>query len=192
MTVIAAAVTKKDGVVFASDSELTNDFTKYNEGYSKVWAVESHRYVFGACGSLRVMQVIKHWTTWPYFRDDAIDIEEFVVKEIIPTLRETLAEHACLEVNKKTESFEGEIMMAWDDNLAVIDSSFSVILPLSKRYAIGSGQSEALGSLGISGSYTKNNVIEAARKASYTAIGVGGPIWCVSTKTMKVEKVLES
>ena len=104
MTVIAAAVTKKDGVVIVGDSELSGDFTKDTDGYSKIWVSESQGYIFGACGSLRVMQVIKHWTSWPYYRNDITDLEEFMVKDVVPNVRESLFEHGALEVNKKTES----------------------------------------------------------------------------------------
>ena len=128
MTVIAAAITKKDGVVIVGDSELSGDYTKDTDGYSKVWVSENQGYIFGACGSLRVMQVIKHWTTWPYFRSDITDLEEFVVKEMVPNIREALFEHGALEVNKKTESFEGDVIMAWDNNLVVIDGGCSCLL----------------------------------------------------------------
>jgi len=189
MTVIAAAITKKDGVVIVGDSELSGDFTKDTDGYSKIWVSDTQGYIFGACGSLRVMQVIKHWTNWPYFRPDVTDLEEFLVKEAVPNVREALFEHGALEVNKKTESFEGDVIMAWDNNLVVIEGDFSVLIPVSGRYAIGSGLSEAMGRLGNTGPYTKEDVIDAARRATITALGVGGPLWVTTTKTMKVEQV---
>ena len=112
-----------------------------------------------------------------------------MVKDVVPNVREALFEHGALEVNKKTENFEGDVIMAWDNNLVVIDGGFSVLIPVSGRYAIGSGLSEAMGRLGNAGPYTKQDVVEAARRATITAVGVGGPLWAVSTKTMKVEQL---
>ena len=189
MTVIAAAITEEDGVVIVGDSEITYDWTKDNDGYSKVWVADSQSYIFGSCGSLRVMQILKHWVEWPYFHDHHEDIESFVVREVIPKVRDSLFEHGAMEVSKKTENFDGDIIMAWDDNLVVIDGSLSVQIPISGRYAIGSGMQESLGALGNEGPWTKEDVIEAARRATITALGVGGPLWVATTDSMTVEKV---
>ena len=136
------------------------------------------------------MQVIKHWTSWPFYRPGT-DIEEFMVKEVVPAVHGSLDEHNALMVNNETKeiSFDGAFIMAWGDILVVIEEDFSVMSPVSQRYAIGSGQSEALGHLGNQPPYTKEDVIEAARKSLITSIGVGGPLWVVTTKTMIVEQI---
>ena len=189
MTVIAAAITEDEGVVLVGDSEITSGFTKDVDGYSKLWTVNHHHnYIVGGCGSVRAIQIIKHWTDWPYshcYDDD----EEFAVKGLVSRIRDVLSEHGALIVSKKTESFDGSIILAYEDKLIVIDEDFSVTIPESGRYAIGSGQSEALGSLGNEGPWTKDDVIEAARRATLTALGVGGPLWIVSTKYPIVEQI---
>ena len=188
MTVIAAAITRKDGVVIVGDSELTWDYTKDTDGCSKLWVSPQQQIVFGGCGSTRALQVIKHWVEWPYFREDH-DVEEFLVKEVVPRIRDALYDHGCLLVSKRTESFDGSIIMAWQNYLAVIDDGFGVALPVSGRYAIGSGISEALGSLGNAGPWNKGDVIEAARRATLTALGVGGPLWVTTSKSLQVEQL---
>jgi len=188
MTVIAAAITKGDGVVIVGDSEVTHDFTKDNDGFSKLWVSEEHSFIFGGCGSIRAMQIVRYWTDWPYYRSNT-DPEEFVIKEVVPRIRESLSLHGALLVSKKTESFDGALIMAWDNNLVVIDEDFGVTVPVSGRYAIGSGQSEALGSLGNKGPWIKSEVIEAAKRSAVTALGVGGPLWTVTTRTHRVEKI---
>jgi len=70
-----------------------------------------------------------------------------------------------------------------------IDESFAVFVPSSNRYAIGSGQSEAFGSLGNQGPWTRDDVIGAASRATITALGVGGPLWAVDTVSMQLEQV---
>lgn len=189
MSVITAAITKADGVVLAADSEISGIYTKDKDGYCKLFVTEQQGFVFGGAGNIRPLQVIKHWTNWPIFRDYHIDIEEFVIKEVVPEIRTALFEHGALEVSKKTESFEGELIMAWKNNLVVIDSDFSVTIPSSGRYAIGSGMQEALGSLTNQGPWTKSDVIKAAQSSAITAVGVGGPIYYVTTKTPIIQKV---
>lgn len=188
MTVIAAAITRRDGVVIVGDSELTWDYTKDDDGSSKLWVAPQHQFIFGGCGNVRSMQVIKHWVDWPHFRDDH-DVEEFMVKEVVTRIREALQYHGAMSVSKRTESFDGSIIMAWQNNLAVIDDSFGVAIPASGRYAIGSGISEALGSLGNTGPWSKGDVIEAARRATLTALGVGGPLWVTTTRSLQVEQI---
>jgi hypothetical protein len=184
MTVISAALTNNHGVVIVGDSELSNSFTKDNDGYSKVWVDETHEgYIFGGAGKLRELQIIKHWVAWPYYRD-IYTVEEFIVKEVVTKMREALIEHGV-----KIEEYESSFIMAWDNNLVVIDESFGVTIPTSYRYAIGSGQSEALGSLGNEGPWDREDVIESAYRATVTAIGVSGPLWEVNTQDLIVKQV---
>jgi hypothetical protein len=184
MTVIAAALTSDHGIVIVGDSELSTSFTRDKDGYSKVWVDEINEgYIFGGAGNLRELQIIKYHVTWPYYRD-IYPVEEFVVKEVVPRMREALLDNGI-----KLEDYESSFIMAWDDNLVVIDEDFGVTIPLSVRYAIGSGQSEALGALGNEGGWTKEDVIMAADRATVTAIGVGGPLYSVNTVDLTVQEV---
>jgi len=184
MTVIAAALTYDNGIVIVGDSELSTPFTRDNDGYSKVWVDDVNEgYIFGGAGNLRELQIIKYHVAWPYYRD-IYPIEEFVVKEVVPKIREAL-----LDNGVKLEDYESSLIMAWEDNLVVIDQDFGVTIPISARYAIGSGQSEALGALGNEGGWTKENVIEAAHRATVTAIGVGGPLYAIDTINLTVQEV---
>ena len=147
MTVVTAAITKKDGIVMSCDSELSNSWNKDKDGYSKIWVDEKSRYLIGGCGSLRAMQIMKYWVELPFPHNED-DPEKFAVEEMSPLLRNALSEHGALYSSKKSEYFEGLFLVAWDDTLIVIDSDFGIVIPVSKRYAIGSGMSEALGHLG--------------------------------------------
>jgi 20S proteasome alpha/beta subunit len=183
MTVIAAALTMNDGVVIVGDSELSNSFTRDSDGYSKIWTYEDEGYIFGGAGSLRELQIIKYHVQWPHYRE-IFDVEEFVVKEVVPRMRDALIDNGV-----KMDDYESSFIMAWDDILVVIDESFGVTIPLSARYAIGSGQSEALGALGNEGGWTRDSVIEAAERSTVTAIGVGGPLYAVDTIDLTVKQV---
>jgi len=184
MTVIAAALTTDNGIVIVGDSELSTQFTRDNDGYSKVWVDEVNEgYIFGGAGNLRELQIIKYHVAWPYYRD-IYPVEEFIVKEVVPKMRDALVDNGV-----KMEDYESSFIMAWGDNLVVIDEDFGVTIPLSARYAIGSGQSEAFGALGNEGGWTKDDVIEAAHRATVTAIGVGGPLYAVDTIDLTVRQV---
>jgi ATP-dependent protease HslVU (ClpYQ) peptidase subunit len=188
MTVISAALTKKDGIVIVGDSSVTGGFSKDEDGYNKLWVEkENGQFIFGGCGGVRPMQVIKHWISWPYYRD-GMNLEEFAVKEVVPLIRDALKDHGALLIDEETslESFDGAFVMAWSNNLVVIDEDFSVMIPHSNRAAIGSGMSEAMGSLGNKGPWTKGQVINSVKKSAATAIGVGGPLWVATTNSMSV------
>jgi len=187
MTVLSAAITKMDGIVIAADSQISFDYSKSDEGPGKLWMDKDRRYIFGGCGSIRAMQVIQYWTEWPEFREFH-EVDKFAVKDIVPAMREALNEHGALESSKKVETFGAGIIMAWDSNLLIIDEDFSVTIPVSGRWAMGSGASEAFGSLGDQGPWTKTDVIKAARAAAKTAQGVGGDIYYITTKSMEIRK----
>jgi ATP-dependent protease HslVU (ClpYQ) peptidase subunit len=188
MTVLAAAITKQDGIVIAADSQISWEYGKSDEGPGKLWVDKERKFIFGSCGDIRAAQVIQNWTEWPEFRDFHKDsVEKFVIREVIPAMREALNEHGALSVNKGLETFGAGVIMAWGNNLVAIDEDFSVLLPVSGRWAMGSGESEAFGSLGDVGPWTKNDVIQAARVATKTAMGVGGDIFYVTTKSLEIK-----
>ena len=187
MTVIAAAITKMDGVVIAADSQISWDFSKSDEGPGKLWIDKDRKYIFGGCGSIRAMQVIQYWTEWPEFREFH-EVDRFSVRDLIPAMREALNEHGALESAKKVETFGAGIIMAWDNNLIAIDEDFSITIPVSGRWAMGSGAPEAFGYLGDEGPWTKNDVIKAVKNATKTAVGVGGDVWYITSKSFEIKK----
>jgi 20S proteasome alpha/beta subunit len=189
MSVIAAAVTKLNGVVIVGDSEISDDWNKDTDGYQKIWVSKDEGYIFGGAGSARDIQILQYLTGWPQFYPK-MDVELFGVRDVVPSMKEALSNNGRLISGKNsTDHFNAEMIMAWDNNLMVVDDDFGIFVPASRRMAIGSGKSEALGYLGNKGPWTKADVIEAARRATLTAVGVGGPLWVVSTKSMEVEKL---
>ena len=188
MTIIAAAITKQDGVVIAADSEISWDFTKADDGPNKLWVDKERKFIFGGAGGYRSGQVIKHWTEWPEFREHHHDVEMFMVKEVVPAIKSSLSENGAMRESKGLETSDAIIIMAWGNNLVVVEEDFSVIIPPLGRWAIGSGQSEAFGSMGDEGPWTKNDVIKAAKVATKTAVGVGGEVYYVTSKGLEVKK----
>jgi hypothetical protein len=187
MTCVIGALTKNDGIVLASDSYVEDGTTKTLDYEGKLWS--NGNYILGASGTVRVIQVIKYFFDLPEFRDYHKDnIEKFVVKEIVPVLKEVLRENEILETNKKIISFDAEILIGWEDNICSIGGDFCVTIPPSKRIATGSGIAQSLGSLdNKKNNWTKRDIVRAVESANLTAIGVGGSIYTISTKNPKVE-----
>jgi 20S proteasome alpha/beta subunit len=193
MTVIVAALTVDDGIVMASDSEITAGWQKGSHANPKIW-VEGDR-LFGFAGSMRAAQVVKHLTEWPDMWPDLAggfgteDVERFIVKSVWPNMRYALEVNGALHAHRGVESIEAEFLIAYGGTLVEIDSGGTVVLPPSGRAAIGSGYAEALGSLGDEGPWTREDVIEAVRRAAKSAVGVGGPVYVAGTESPTIDRV---
>lgn len=189
MTVIVAALTKDQGVVMAADRQVTLGWQKAEHEQPKLWV--SGQWVFGAAGSLRTAQVLKHHVDWPKYRpDEDTDWEVYLVKTLVPAIRAGVQGHGVLVDNSGRQVLnDGSLIVATGSHMAYIFPDGGVIADSSGRDAIGSGSAQALGALGEKGPWTETGVINAARRASTTAVGVGGPISVVDTKSLTVRTV---
>jgi ATP-dependent protease HslVU (ClpYQ) peptidase subunit len=187
MTVIVAARVKGDGVVMACDSQITWGWEKLHEERTKVWAADG--YAIGSAGCVRTAQVIQHYTNWPKFRrHEDTDLDAFLVKRVVPAVREALANTGTISTEGGIESSRATLIVAWGKNLATVAGNWSTGRPVAGRAAIGSGYAEALGYLGDPGTYTREQVIEAAYTATKTAVGCDGPIYYITTKELEVRQ----
>jgi hypothetical protein len=183
LTVIVAARTGKNRVTIAADSEVTGAWEKGRVTTPKVWAERG--YAFGVAGSLRSAQVLRHHVDWPRW-DPSDDFETHIIRYVVPSIRYGIAEHGIAKRKRGSESFPTHLVIAAGPNLAVIEDDYCVVGSHTGRVATGSGYAEALGALGDRGPWTEGDVVEAARRASVTAVGVGGPISIVDTKRLRV------
>ncbi len=189
MTVIVGALTKKDGIVLAADSELSYGTWHKEDGFpSKLWVDKEHGYIFGGCGTLREIQVLQYHVEWPKFRKEEHELMKFAITEVIPNVRSGIEDHGILNKSKGVESLDSAFVMAWDENLIGVYEDFSVVEGVYGRIAMGAGYAEAYGSLGKKGPWSKDDVIEAAQRATLTAQGVGGDIYWVSTQDLRIRK----
>lgn len=180
MTVIVAAVTGKNRVTIAADSEVTGGWEKGRVTSPKVWA--DRGYAFGVAGSLRSAQVLRHHVDWPRWEPEDGDFEPFLIRQVVPAIRWGIVDHGIVRRKRGSEWFPSYLVIANRDRVATIQEDYCVHGDNLGRLATGSGYAEALGALGDSGPWTEADVVEAARRASVTAIGVGGPISLVDTK----------
>ena len=191
MTIIVGAITRKDGVVLAADSQTTSGGLKLDGdgGRSKLWVDKEHGYIFGSCGMIRQIQVVQYHVEWPKWRPDEHELVRFGVTEIVPAIRAGVEGHGVLKEKSGVETLDACTIIGLDnENLLEVESDFCVMPSVNGRIADGSGYAEAYGSLGEKGPWTKDDVIEAARRATLTANGVGGDIYWVSTKDLKIRK----
>lgn len=197
MTVIAAARTKKHGIVIASDSEVSWWAHKDNGGTKLAVMGEDNQWIAGLAGGARDAQVFEHFVDWPQFAADTLykgNVEKWAVRELVPRLQQAAIEHGILSGGEHVGlplEFMGAFILATEDTLMVIDGGFYVHVPPQGRFAVGSGANEAFGHLGDRGPWTKSDVIGAARAARVTAHGVGGPVWVVDTKDKTIEMLEE-
>jgi ATP-dependent protease HslVU (ClpYQ) peptidase subunit len=187
VTVVVAAKLKKGGVAIAADSQTSNDWEKMVHDQPKIWT--SKPYAFGGSGSLREIQVLREWVTWPKHADaDDENPHRFLIREAVPAVRNGTANHGVQRNKDGVISIGCQFIMAWGDHLATVFGDGAVVVPRSGRCAIGSGYAEALGSLGDLGPWTVEDVVEAARRSAITARGVSGPIFVVTTADLDVQE----
>ncbi|PXY33571.1 hypothetical protein BAY59_10845 [Prauserella coralliicola] len=188
MTVIVAALTKDKGIVMAADREVTCGSQKAHHEQPKLWV--SGKYAFGACGNLRTAQVLKHHVTWPKYRpDEDPDWEKFLVTSVVPAIREGVQNRGVVYESNGVQTINANLLIATGDRLAAIYTDGCVLTDVTGRDAVGSGCAQALGALGESGPWKEADVIRAARRSSATAVGVGGPISVVDTKSLTVRTI---
>ena len=172
MSVVVAI--KKDGVIYmGADSQVTKGGTRAtlsNPNNYKVWPVDGTDHcLMASVGSLRVANVVRVMSG---LIPELVDIKHgvdfrFVVKGLIPHIMDELDKYDLLRHDKDDEPhMDGSFLFAYYDRLFSISGNGAVI-EIDDFCAIGSGASEALGSL-LSSVDEKNPVerIKTAIKAS--------------------------
>ena len=186
MTVIVAARTKA-GITMAADSAVTRGWIKATHDAPKLWVQD--KWLAGGAGTMRHIQVVRHFVTLPKFRpDEDTHWETFMVRNVIPALRTGVKDHGIVLAEKGHESIEATHLFAVGEHMAYVSYDGCVLTEPSGRMAIGSGEAEALGFLGDGGTYTEADVVEAVRRAAVTAHGVDGAVMVADTKTLKVRE----
>ena len=152
MSVIVAI--KKDGVIYmGADSQVSRGGTRTtlsNPKNYKIWAMsDTDNCLMGSVGVLRIANIIKVADGLiPEIVDlkDGVDFR-FVVKSFVPRLMEELESYEALTREKdELPNMEASFLLAYHDRLYSIDR-FGCVIEVDDFCAIGSGASEALGSL---------------------------------------------
>ena len=150
---VAIAI-KKDGVIYlGADSQVTRGGTRTtlsNPNNYKIWAMSDVDHcLIASVGSFRANNVIKVADELiPEIVDmrDAVSFR-FVVRHFVPRLMEELNDYKILLKDKDDlPNMDASFLLAYHDRLYSIDR-YGCVIEVDDCCAIGSGASEAIGSL---------------------------------------------
>lgn len=167
---VVLGVRGEGGVIVGCDDEYFDGQTRGRLVMSKVW--RSEPYVIGAVGSVRTIQVLRYLTEWP---EPPVDVEDFtqtLVLYVVPEIVEAARLHD-VYLEGKEEKIDANIVIAWGNDLALINADLAVIVNVDGRVAAGSGGVVALGRLPYDSFLTRVDVEEALWAAHKLSDGVG-------------------
>lgn len=158
MTTVVAVETEK-GVTFAADSRISW-YAKHDGWIDKV--VTNGEYTFGAAGALRAIQVLEFAKLpVPPKTDDTRAIDRFVTKELVSSIKDAFKE-------ANSDADESSIILgAVSGRAYIFGSDGAWVRNPDGLYAVGSGQSYALGAL-RAGAKPKEAVAIASYFDGYT------------------------
>ena len=196
MSVVVAI--KKDGkIIMGADSQVTSGGTRVslsNPNNYKIWKVKGvDNCLMGHVGNLRDACVTRTITNFVREIDvlhNTIDFE-YVVDRVVPMLLDLLKDRKYLK-DENLSTMESRFLFAYKDKLFVIGTDTSVI-EVDDCVAIGSGESEAIGSLLTSQDTddARLRVIKAIRSSAAHDIYVDYPIILSDTENTKFEVLKE-
>lgn len=138
MTTVVAVESEK-GVTFAADSRISW-YAKHDGWIDKV--VTNGVYTFGAAGALRAIQILEFAKLpEPPKTEDTKMIDRFVTKELVQSIKDAFGD-------AKSDADESSIILgAVCGRAYIFASDGSWVRNPDGFYAVGSGQSYALGAL---------------------------------------------
>lgn len=198
MSVVVAI--KKDGVVYlGSDSQVTRGGTRTsltNPNNFKIWKVKGvDNCLMGHVGLLRdacVIRVMENLVREIDVIHDEVNFE-YVVTRVVPKIIDELKEFNYIETEGKFKNMESKYLFAFKDKLFVIGFDGSVI-EVDDYIAIGSGESESIGSLLTTNSDEdpEARIIKAIKASAAHDIYVDYPIVLSNTKDLEFKVILEN
>ncbi len=197
MSVVVAI--KKDGKVYmGADSQVSKGGTRLsltNPNNYKIWKVKGvENCLMGSVGNLRdacVVRVMRGLVREIDAIKDEVDFE-YVVGRIVPMIREELIDYEYIKKDGVFEGFDSSFLFAYQDKLYYINSDASVI-EIDDCIAIGSGSSEAIGSLLTSMNIedSKERIIKAIKSSATHDIYVDYPIILSDTESTEFDVLME-
>lgn len=198
MSVVVAI--KKDGVIYlGSDSQVTRGGTRTsltNPNNFKIWKVKGvDNCLMGHVGLLReacVIRVMENLVREIDVIHDEVNFE-YVVTRIVPKIIDELKEFNYIETEGKFKNMESKYLFAFKDKLFIIGYDASVI-EIDDYVAMGSGESESIGSLLTTNSdeVPETRIIKAIKASAAHDIYVDYPIVLSNTKDLEFKVILEN
>lgn len=134
-------------IVMGADSAGSSSDTQeiYDIASSKIWAIGE--YLVGIAGSYRAGQLARWHMSWPEPPGPGADLEGFVVREVVASLRRTLDEAGFVAATEPTRA--PQFLIGLRGRLFAIGGEFAAIRLATPFVAIGSGRHTAYGALQI-------------------------------------------
>lgn len=180
MTCIAA-IKHNDTIYMAADNVCSDSWGMYRRSHGKLFY--SGDMLVGCAGSIRVAQVIQHAVSYPG-QASTQDDHAFMCDTVVEHIRAQLTHRGALRKVEEEEVQGASIMVAYNSNIYVIESDWSVYMPGYPYFAIGSGGMSAQGALYVlTPSLTETSTPEEIKSmlersllaAEEHSVGVRGP-----------------
>lgn len=173
MTAIVAIV-ENGRIWMGGDSAGSNAHMISDRKDEKVFV--KGKFIFGGCGSFRMLQILK-WSFKPPVQKKTMSDEEYMMTVFVNALRKCFIEQGYGKILPGMDhKHQSQFMVGYKENLYCIQGDFQVSMLHDNFYAIGSGDDTCIGSLFS----TKKKPVETRLKlalaaAEYRNVGVRRP-----------------
>jgi len=177
MTCIVGIVDDNKDVLIGADSAGVAGYSLIIRADEKVFINDG--YIFGCCGSHRMLQLLRYSFKPPKYYGDA-DINSFMATTFINAVRECFKTGGFAHKKDEVESMGNSFIVGVKGNLFIVYSDYQIASLVEKYAAIGSGEDIANGSLFTSDKFygetnDEERVEMALEAAEHFNAGVRGP-----------------
>lgn len=146
MSCVVGYIDKNRNIHMGCDSASINMETLGIRSRRDPKIFEKDNMIFGYVGSYRVGQVVRYSLKIPPVPEDITDDYDYLCSIFIPYLINCLKENDCFQYKNEGEfTFEGELMIGYNENIYIIGSDLQVVLEEGDYCCIGSGEEYAMG-----------------------------------------------
>jgi len=143
MTCIVGINTGKK-IIIAGDNMGSNGFIYMQDKKPKVFKKDN--FIFGVCGSYRVMQLLEHKFVIPK-RFIGQTVENYIYTTFTENVFSCLDNNNALELKDGSKSFAGSFLFGYERELYKIEGNFQIHINSKNYDAVGSGTYHAIASL---------------------------------------------
>ena len=194
---VVVAIKENGKVYLGADSQVTKGGTRSslsNKNNYKIWKVKDvENCIIGHVGRVRDANIIR--TMYGVVSEMAqiknrVDYD-YVVRCVVPSIFQELKDFGYKKDDKYNPYMESELLFAYQDKLFVISQDGTVI-EVDDCCAVGSGASEAIGSLSSTiGKSPEERIIKAIKASAAHDIYVDYPIVLSDTENTKFSVITE-
>lgn len=194
---VVVAIKHEGKIYLGADSQVTKGGTRTslsNPNNYKIWNAHGvDCCLIGHVGRVReanVLRIIDGLVSEMTQLKNGVNYS-YVVRYVVPRLFSELKQYGYMKDDKYIQFMESEVIFAYKDQLYSIEADGTVI-EIDDCCAIGSGSSEAIGSLSSTkGQDAKTRIIKAIKASAAHDIYVDYPIVLTDTQDMKFEVINE-